>query len=212
MKKQFIAKLLVLGLALAMLPTVAFAKRVESQTGGNGWSWDASNNVYYKLVDDTNDNVGGGSTTSTPSTPDAEDVTTLPEEPTTEITEITVEGDKAVLEVAVVDGVAYAAVTEEALAVEVGGDTLTLTVKADGADKVFVDLPGAALAKLGKTVTMESDIATITIPANAMTGALKDAKTVTIAAAVSDSGAYSIAVLADSKAVTKDIKGLVVKF
>lgn len=202
MNKKFIAKLLALAMVLSMVPVAFAASWVERVPNGDGTY------IYiYHESNDTNSNIGGK-----PSTPAAEDITTLPDKPTTEITEITVEGDKAILEVRVVDGVAYAVVTEEALDVEVKGDTLTLVVKADGADKVYVDLPGAALVKLGKAVTMESDIATITIPATAMTGALKDAKTVTIAAAVSESGSYAIAVMADGKAVTKDIKGLSVVF
>ncbi len=216
MKKNLIAKLVVLGLVLTMLPTVAFAaqNRVDGIPSDKNtpYYYDEDAKVYYYYTEDTTPPVPPASGSSTPSTPAAEDVTKLPDEPTTEITKITVEGDKAELEVKVVEGVAYATVTEEALNVEVKGDTLTLTVKAEGAKKVYVDLPGAALAKLGKAVTMESDVATITIPSSAMTGALKDAKTVTLAAAVSDSGAYSIAVMADGKAVTKDIKGLVVKF
>lgn len=199
MNKKFIARLLALAMVLSLVPVAFAATRPVYD--------EATGTYYYYVTDDTNGYVGGN-----PSTPAGVDVTTLPDEPTTEITEITVEGDKATLDVAVVDGVAYAVVTEEALDVEVEGDTLTLVVKADGADKVYVDLPGAALAKLGKAVTMESDIATITIPATAMTGALKDAKTVTIAAAVSESGSYTIAVMADGKAVTKDVKGLVVAF
>lgn len=198
MNKKFIAKLLALAMVLSMVPVAFAASWVERVPNGDG-----TYTYIYHESDDTNSNIGGNP---------AVDVTTLPDEPTTEITEITVEGDKATLEVEVVDGVAYAVVTEEALDVEVEGDTLTLVVKADGANKVYVDLPGAALVKLGKAVTMESDIATITVPATAMTGVLKDAKTVTIAAAVSESGSYTIAVMADGKAVTKDIKGLSVVF
>lgn len=198
MKKKFIAKLLVLGLVLAMLPTAAFAlEGTKVPVGAQVTGYDAANNVYYYVMPDTNVVIDKAPADSSDSDASATALLTKPAEPTTVITEIVVEGDKAVLEVEVVDGVAYVVVTEDALSnVVVEGDTLTLVVKAEGANKVFVDLPAAALVKLGKNVVVEcAGLATVTIPADV--SGIADAKTVTIAVAVSDDDARIIAVTAD---------------
>ena len=73
-------------------------------------------------------------------------------------------------------------------------------------------MPVKALAKLDKNVVVQSPIATITIPSSALTSTLKDATTVTVGAQVTESGVIAISVLANNKAVTKDIKGLVIEF
>ena len=229
MKKQFIAKLLVLGLALAMLPTVAFAaRRVETTNPpDNSWSWDASKNVYYKFVDDTNDNVGGGSTTPAPapSTPagEVEKTEVIDAIETIEADQVTVAEDGAVtvaIEATVKDGVASVELTDtavESLAEQVKeGAAITLKVEAKDAGKVAVTLPAKTLTavaeKTGADLTVESGVATITIPNAALATVFANAASVEVSAEISDNGVIAIAVLADSKAVTKDIKGLVVKF
>lgn len=240
MKKKLIAKLLVLGLILAMLPTAAFASNKTKVInpdkvvynngvywyGGHQVGWDGEN--YYYDSEDTDDNVGiggspsaGGSTsTDTPSTPAETEVPAVIDtidEIKVEQVVVTAEGTTVTIKATVKDGVASVALTEaalEGLAEQVEGSTLILVIDAENATKVAVSLPGKALAalaeKTGVDLVLKTPVATITIPNAALIG-LKDATTVAIVAEVNE-GVFVIAVMADGKAINDKIEGLVVKF
>lgn len=232
MKKQFIAKLLVLGLILVMLPTAAFAaslkytgtvygagNNIYGYVNGKKVNLSNKNGTYYYYVDDTSSDAGGSTTTTTPSTPAVD--TVKPDEPLNTVdvveaeqVEVAENGTLTVtLPAKVEDGVAYVALTENAVNnLEVEGEALVLVVDSKDATAVYLDMPVKALAKLDKNVVVQSPIATITIPSSALTSTLKDATTVTVGAQVTESGVIAISVLADNKAVTKDIKGLVIEF
>ncbi len=228
MKKQFIAKLLVLGLILAMLPTAAFAATVKytgtRYEGANGLYGIANgkkvnlferNGTYYYFTEDTDSSAGGSATT-----PVKVDEVKPPEVLNTvdvverEQVEIAEDGNLTVkLPTKVEDGVAYVALTENAVNnLQVEGEALILVIDSKDATVAYLDMPVKALTKLNVNVVVQSPIATITIPSGALTTTLKDASTVTVGAQVTESGVIAISVLADGKAVTKDIKGLVVSF
>lgn len=236
MKKQFIAKLLVLAMVLALVPTAAFAKQSSTSTDSdnpyagmvkvtgkpaNGnYFYDCKNSSYYYYIEDT--------TPSAPATSEAPAASEKPaipevldtvEEIKDDQVEATDEGTTVTIKATVTEGVASVSVTAaaiESLAEQVKGDTLTLNIEAAGATQVAVTLPGAALVamaeKSGVDVVMQSSVATITIPNDAMTSVLKNADSIAMSAGIDASGKYAIAVMADGKPVTKDIKGLVVKF
>lgn len=230
MKKQLIAKLLALGLILAMLPTAAFAATVKNNyigpryEGANGLYGIVNNKkvnlferngTYYYFTEDTDSSAG-----STATTPVEVDEVKPPEVLNTvdvveaEQVEIAEDGTLTVnLPTKVENGVAYVALTENAVNnLQVEGETLVLVIDSKDATMAYLDMPVKALAKLNVNVVVKSPIATITLPSSALTTTLKDATTVTVGAQVTESGVIAISVLADGKAVTKDIKGLVVEF
>lgn len=232
MKKQFIAKLLVLAMVLALVPTAAFAttwtKRPGKGDGTNQYYWDAKNNLYYYYTEDVATTPAAPAAPAEPAKPSEPSTTTEPAIP--EVTETveefkadqvkaTDEGTTVTITATVKDGVASVGVTAaaiESLAEQVKGTTLTLDISAEGATKVAVTLPGKALVamaqKTGVDVVMKSSIATITLPNTALTSILKDATDIAMSAGIDANGAYAISVVADGKAVTNQIKGLVVEF
>lgn len=178
MKKQLIAKLVVLCLALAMLPTAAFAAAMVPY---HGTLYEGANGVYgkvggknvnlfyrdgaYYYNNDTNSSIGtstgssstgtGSTDTSTDTSVDVEvpDVIDTVEEIKADQVEVTEEGTTVTLKATVENGVASVAVTEaavESLAEQVKGSTLTIVVEAEDATKVAVSLPGKALAALAE--------------------------------------------------------------
>ena len=228
MKKQLIAKLLALGLILAMLPTAAFAATVKYSgtryEGANGLygivngkrvSLFQRNGTYYYFTEDTDSSAGGSATT-----PVEVDEIKPPEVLNTvdvveaEQVEIAEDGTLTVnLPTKIENGVAYVALTENAVNnLQVAGESLVLVIDSKDATMAYLDMPVKALTKLNVNVVVKSPIATITLPSSALTTTLKDATTVTVGAQVTESGVIAISVLADGKVITKDIKGLVVEF
>lgn len=189
MKKQFIAKLLVLALVLSMVPVSVL---VASAAGSNG------NYGNYSVGVDT-----------TPVTPPTT---------TVDATEVKVEDGTTTVEAKVVAGAATVVVPEkalEAMAEQVTGDELVLKVEAKGATKVDVSIPAKALTafaeKTGAAVTFEmGEVATISIPNEALATVFGTSGNAKISAQASGSSiGFSIQVSGRS---LKAIKGLQVTF
>ncbi len=188
MKKQLIAKLLVLAMVLAMVPVTILT------TGANVAA--ASNDGYYSVAVDT--------AVAAPTTVDAGD--------------IKVEAGEAVVNAKVVNGTANVTVSEkavESLFEQAEGDALVLKIEAKGATKVDVSIPAKALTaageKSGKALTTQlGDVATITIPNEALASVFGNSGTVKISAQNSGTNiGFSIQVSGKS---LKNIKGLKVEF
>lgn len=210
MRKQLLAKLLVLGMVLAMLPVAALA--VENTAGNT----DSSNKVYdYSNLLDVIPVVFDTPTeeedkTEEPETP-AEPEAPAAVETVGEVATTTTEDGKVVataaVEAAVADGAATVTVSEAAvkdLVAKLGdtkADVIVLTVDAKDATKATVALPATALAALAETeagLTVQSTVATITVPKEILTAGFE---TVEITAEVKEDGTYAIAVVADGKAI-----------
>ena len=200
MKKQFIAKLLVLAMVLAMVPAtllVANATVAGSRAGSGAGS------------------AGGRGSTNTPV--DTTPVAPAPVETTVDAADIEVKNDELVIEAEVVNGIANVVLTDkavEALTEQVKGDELVLKVEAEGATKVNVSISSKALTAMGEktsaALTIQSPIVTITIPNEALATVFGDVGTARISAQASG---YNIGftIQAGGKAL-KNIKGLKVEF
>lgn len=160
MRKQFIAKLLALGLVLAMLPTAALARKVDGKPGNsNNYYFDAENNAYYYYTDDVTfiPPVSGSS---------AEE-----EKPVEEV-KYTITDGVVVLDVEVsADGVATAALTADQLNAIIDqlepGAPLAIEVPAD-ATAVELTLPGSVLAKMGRDLVIKTSFAIVTTTADSL--------------------------------------------
>lgn len=189
MKKQFIAKLLVLALVLSMVP-VAILGASATDTAG-----DSADSVGPIYVD---------TTTVATTTVDASDVT--------------VEDGSAAIEATVVGGNATVVVPEktlEAMAEQVTGDELVLKINAPGATKVDVSIPAKALTdfaeKTGAALTYElGDVATISIPNEALATVFGTSGTAKISAQASG-GSIGFTIQVSGRSL-KAIKGLQVTF
>ncbi len=184
MKKQLIAKLLVLAMVLAMVP-------VTILTAGTNVAAASNDGYYYVAVDTTT---------------------------TVDASEIAVENGEAAIEAKVVGGKASVTLNTnavESLFEQAEGDALVLKVEAKGATKVDVSLPAKALTaageKSGKALTTQlGDVATITIPNEALASVFGDSGSVKISAQNSGTSiGFSIQVSGRS---LKNIKGLKVEF
>jgi len=192
MKKKLIAKLLVLAMVLSIVP-VAFAATTGNTTPAN-------NDPYYTVKLDTAVKPTGDGSTTAPSN------ATLN---TDGKAEVAAEPDS--------NGKAAVTVSEkfvESLAEQSTGDAMVIVIKAPGATKVETAMPGAALAaaaeKTGAALTVETPVATITIPNEALTAQFKDVGTVKISVQATGSNVgFSIA--ASGRAL-QAIKGLKVEF
>lgn len=192
MKKQFIAKLLALALVLSMAPAAVLAASADGAAG------------------DINQSPSGS---YDPTVPDTAPVTT-----TVDAAEVKVENGSATIEAKVVAGTATVVVSEkalEAMAEQVTGDELVLKVEAKGATKVDVSIPAKALTafaeKTGANLTYEmGDVATISIPNEALATVFGDVGTARISAQASG---YNIGftIQAGGKAL-KNTDGIKVEF
>jgi len=192
MKKQFIAKLLVLAMVLAMVPVTVLAANAAA---GDQKSCPDTGCVAY-------------------SAPDTTVVTTT----AVDASEVTVEDGEAVIEAKVVNGTANVTLNEKAvekLFEGAEGDTLVLKIEAEGATKVNTSLPAKALTaageKTGAALTVElGDVATITIPNEGLSSVFGNSGSVKISAQNSGTNiGFSIQV---SGKALKNIKGLKVEF
>lgn len=184
MKKQLIAKLLVLGMVLAMLPVAALAAETNNGTANDTYA----NDVYdFGFVfDDT--------------TPDEEPA--KPAEPETPAEEPELPDVTAPVEV------------EETVSAEVAANLVKAAVESDVAVlEVVVEtkvvMPAAALAELadaGKGYAVTSTAATVTVPSEALAAIAKDAESVEISAEADENGVVTIAIVVDGKAI-EDIPG-----
>ena len=187
MKKQFIAKLLVLALVLSMVPVAVIGASAAGSNGG-----------YYDVYEDT-----------TPVTPptttvDASDVTVEDGSATIEAKVVNGSATVVVPEKAL-----------DAMAEQVTGDELVLKIEAPGATKVDVSIPAKALTafaeKTGANLTYElGEVATISIPNEALATVFGTSGNAKISAQASGSSiGFSIQVSGRS---LKAIKGLQVTF
>lgn len=185
MKKQLIAKLLVLGMVLAMLPAAAMAS-------GNTTTADA-NKTYANDVYDFGFVFTDTVATTTPAEKPEEPAE--PETPATPDVTAPVEVEETVS--------AEDAANLVKAAVEADVEVLTVTVETK------VAMPATALADLadaGKGYAVTTSAATITVSSEALAAIVKDAETVEISAEANEDGTVTIAVLADGKAI-EDIPG-----
>ena len=190
MKKHFIAKLLVLAMILSMVPITILAASADSTAAG-GVSEVASPSSTTKVTADSH-TVGKDA--------------------------IDTEGDEPVIKADVVGTTASAALTEEAvesLADAVVGDELVLVIEAPSADKVRVSFPAKALTKVAKDsgakLTLKlGDVATITIPNEALTSEFGEIGSVRIT--VQDKGSSVGFTIQVGGRTLKSIKGLTITF
>ena len=192
MKKQFIAKLLVLALVLSMVPVSIVAANAAGAAGSDRTCG----------ADDTCGRPGssGGYT--------APDTTVRVDEP------VSADG---VIEVKVVAGTATVALNAkavESLADLAKDGEITLEIKAEGATKIDVSFSAKALTAVAKEtgadLTIKSNVATITIPNAVLANEFSEFGSVRITAQAT---AYNVgfSIQAGGKAL-KNIKGLKVEF
>lgn len=186
MKKQFIAKLLVLALVLSMVPVTILAASAGSNDG-----------YYYVSADTT--------VVSSTTTVDPGDVTVEGGEA---VIEATVVGGAAKV---VLPEKTVEALAEQATA----GEELVLTIEAPGATKLDLSLSAKSLTALGETTGSDltvklGDVASISIPNDALTSVFGTSGTAKISAQNSGTSiGFSIQV---SGKALKGIKGLQVTF
>jgi len=190
MKKQLIAKLLVLAMVLAMVPATVLAASAGDNT----------NYGYYSVAVDT---------------------TTATSAPTTVVNagDITVENGETTIEAKVVNGEAVVSLNAKAiekLFENVEGDAVVLKIEAEGATTVGTSLPGKALAAAAEksgssTFSVQlGEVATITIPNEALATVFKDLGNVKISASNSGTN-VGFSIQTSGKTITS-IKGLKVEF
>lgn len=121
------------------------------------------------------------------------------------------------IEVKVVGGTASVTLgtkAVESLADLAKNGEIVLEIKADGANKVDVSIPAKALAtvaeKTGADLTIKSDVATVTIPNEALTTELGNSGNLSISVQATGSS-VNFSIQASGKAL-KNIKGLKVEF
>lgn len=218
MKKQFLAKLLVLVMVLSMIPGTLLV--ANAATNGNDGS--VSNNGSV----DEDGNTPSDTTPSTPGT-DSEDKDLGDMTVSSEVAEvtavsvdtddITVEEGSAKIKVAVTNGQAKLALTTKAvnaLADAVKGGELTLELDDEGATSLEITMPAKAMTNLAKEsgadLTIKSSVAEISIPNNVLASALGKAGNVTIKAEHTDKSiGFSIATGGKS---LKNVHGIKVEF
>lgn len=177
MKKQFIAKLLVLAMILAMVPATLLAASAAGDTdpcntGCQGQQVPDDTKPSQKPDDDNTKPIElpavvAGITAST-------DTSKTEEKPTTTVDKLPENG---AVEAEVVNGVASVGLSAEAvksLANLAKDGEIVLEIKAVGAGKVSVTFPAEALTALAKetgaALTIKSNVATITIPNDVLSG------------------------------------------
>lgn len=202
MKKQFIAKLVTLGLVLAMLPTAAFAAKVAGKpSDGTPYYWDAENKTYYYFMEDT-----AVAPDVDPEPAPSEGTEPAPVVETVEA-EVAEDGSAAV---------EVSAAVIESLIAKADEDTgvVVLSVAAEDATKVSVAVPAELLVKLaaetGADLTVESAVASVTLSNEALSTLFEGVETVEIVAEAKADGTIEVAVLADGEAVEEIPGGLTV--
>lgn len=185
MKKQFIAKLLVLAMVLSMVPAAVLAASAAGSA---------------RTCPDTCPGTGGGYT--------APDTTVRVNEP------IASDGTIEVKVVNGTATVALNAKAVESLADLAKGGEITLEIKAEGATKVDVSFPAKALTEVAKEtgadLTIKSNVATITIPNTVLTNEFSNSGSVRVSVQATGSS-VGFTIQAGGKAL-QNIKGLRVEF
>lgn len=214
MKKQFVAKLIVLGMVLAMLPVSAMAAQQRAITWddngiytdsatGDVWWFDEAGNQIYRPVYDTDYDYVGTVTPSAPATPTEPEAEPVPVETATNAAgqvvataTITVDASAATAEVP-------AAAIESLIAQLADANVNAVVLSA--ATKAPVSYPAASLVALaaatGADVVVGNAVATATVSAEAVAAVFANATSVQVAPAVNEDGTFTIALLVDGNAV-----------
>ncbi|MBD5161519.1 MAG: hypothetical protein HDT14_05780 [Oscillibacter sp.] len=178
MKKQFIAKLLVLVMVLAMVPATALAVSAAGTSEGNN----PYGNNPYSGNKDTSVFLPIDSNTSTAAAALGAD-------------KIAVEEGAAVINATVTDDVATVMLTDAAvkkLADAVVDGKITLVINGEDAGKINVCLPARALTSLAKKtsadLTIESSVATISISNDLITAKAGTSGIVKVTAEATENG------------------------
>lgn len=195
MKKQFIAKLLVLVMLLSMVPATALAVN-----GGGDRDNEGSNSNYpYRPIPDTE-----------VATPPSYTGMTI-DKATTSADKIEIADGEVAIKVTVVDGAAKVKLSNGAvkkLAKAVVDGVITLTIDDEGASKLTVSLPAKALRNLAKAtgadLTIQSSVATISL-SNALISDVGTAGTVKIVVEDGEDGVTS-SIAVNGKEL-KDVEG-----
>lgn len=181
MKKQFIAKLLVLVMILAMVPATALAAGAAGTNAGSNNAGSNSGSGSNTIIKDTDVFLPIDSGTSAAAAALGSD-------------KVTVEEGTAVIKATVVDGTATAMLTDAAvkkLAGAVKDGEITLVIDDEGASELNVCFPARALTtlakKTGADLTIESSVATITLSNALITKSAGVAGVVKITAATAES-------------------------
>lgn len=216
MKKQFLAKLLALAMVLAMVPAVAVA--ADNAAGNENGSGDNGSGGTV-TIPDVIPFLPPVFDTTTTTTKDADAETTTPVEAmNVDASDITVSEDgQASIEAKVVDGTASIVLSEnavESLADLVQDDEIVLEIKDEGAGKLNASFPAKALTALAKetgaALTIQSSVATISIPNEVLSNELGTSGNVQISAQSTDS-VVGFTIQVSGKAL-KGIKGVQVTF
>lgn len=208
MKKQFIAKLLVLVMLLCMVPATAPAVNA------------AADNTGSVVDDNTGSNTGSEGGTVIKDT----DVVKLPsttgiviDAATTSADKVAIEEGSAAITAKVVNGTAnvklsMGAVKKLAKAVEDG--VITLVIDDEGADKLNVTLPAKSLTALAKAtgadLTIESSVATISLSNSMIIANAGIAGNVKITVKTGEDGEVTHTLVVNGKEL-KDVEGFVVE-
>lgn len=195
MKKQFLAKLLVLGMVLAMLPVAALATENAAGTAAG------NNNDYpYKVVEDVAAEVIGEYTFSVPTDeaeePSEPDTPSVPDAPTVDVT-----GDTA--------NVSFSDAALDSLIANAKDGAVTLPIDAQGAATTVVSVANMTkLAEAGLTVTIPTTACSVTVPPEAALAIQAIVPGGELATTANADGTVTIAVMKDGKAVAvEDIPG-----
>lgn len=207
MKKQFIAKLLVLVMLLSMVPATVLTASAAGDNVGSGSSGGGDNEIYRNK--EHNEIYGAVKDTKVAELPSSSGI--VIDKATTSADMIEVTDGEVVVNATVVDGTAkvkltLGAVKKLANAVEDG--VITLTIDDEGASKLVVSLPAKALTALAKAtgadLTIQSSVATISV-SNALMAEVGTAGTVQIKAEAATSGVTATIVVNGKE--LKDVEG-----
>lgn len=184
MKKQFIAKLLVLAMVLSMVPVAILAGSAATNGGAtNGGATNSGGGYYVDTTVRVNEPVASDGTV-----------------------EVKVVNGTAT--------VALNNKAVESLADLAKDGEITLEIKAEGATKVDVSFPAKALTEVAKEtgadLTIKSDVATITIPNTVLTNEFSNSGSVRVSVQATGSS-VGFTIQAGGKAL-QNIKGLKVEF
>lgn len=208
MKKQFVAKLIVLGMVLAMLPVSAMAAQQRAITWdangiytdsatGDVWWFDENGNQIYRPVYDTDYDYVGTVTPSAPATPAEPEAEPVPVETATNAA-----GQVVATATITVD--ASAATAIESLIAQLADANVNVVVLS-AATQAPVSYPAASLVALaaatGADVVVGNAVATATVSAEAVAAVFANATSVQVAPAVNEDGTFTIALLVDGNAV-----------
>lgn len=216
MKKQLIAKLIVLSMIAAMLPMTAVAVGESGNVRENGpyYSIDDDTNTDYDDDDDDDDDRGSSTVAPKPPVAPVETVTeptvveTIPTVNTTTNANGQTVASAAVRAEVSDEGTATVELSKAAVAdlasKAAGADVVVLNVNAKNATKAVVAVPATALTSLkaetGADLTVASAVAEITVSNEILAALPASAKNVEITAEKNSDGTIAVALIVDGRA------------